>query len=499
MKSVVEVLEDNKVKVSVEVDETEFDKAIDQAFKRLAREVRIPGFRPGKAPRKVLEARLGKGIAREEALRSALPDYYARAVIDHDVDVIAPPDIDITGGRETGPVQFDAIVETRPQVQVSGHDALTVTIPSPAVSETDIAERIDQVRRQHGELTDAERPVETGDYVTIDITGVYRDEEIPGLTTTDYLYEVGTGALGGVLDEHLVGAAAGTDIAFADPHPEPDLDDVDLAEGEEPDESVTHIFFEVSVQRIQERVLPDLTDEFAAEATEFGSVEEWRADVQQRVGAMKKLQANMARRDSLLDAIAGLVTDDVPSSMVDGGIQERIEGFLQRLQQQGATVQDYVQATGQTAEMITHGFRAEAEKAARVDLALRAIGEAEGLSATEDEVDEQVAEIAEQAKLSIETTRERLASSGSLSEIRASIAKRRALDWVNERASLVDPEGVTIDPDTLVFEQSDGEQTEVEQSGADVEDILGERSNQDLAEVVLQEDASPAPDEEEQK
>src|SRR5205807_7647812 len=131
MKTSFEPLEGNKVKLSVEVDEAEFDKAIDAAFRKIASQTRIPGFRPGKVPRRLLEARMGTEAAREEALRDSLPEYYVRALKEHDLDVIAPPEIDITGGRESGPLAFDAVVEVRPQVSIAGYQGLRVTIPSP--------------------------------------------------------------------------------------------------------------------------------------------------------------------------------------------------------------------------------------------------------------------------------------------------------------------------------------------------------------------------------
>src|SRR2546421_8252804 len=148
MKSVVEPLEGNKVKLSVEVDEQEFDRALDAAFRKIAREVRIPGFRPGKAPRRLLEARIGAGVAREEALRDSLPDFYVQALKEHDVDAIAPPEIDITAGQESGPITFDAVVEVRPQVEVAGYDGLRVTIPSPAVTDGEIDRQVDRLRSQ---------------------------------------------------------------------------------------------------------------------------------------------------------------------------------------------------------------------------------------------------------------------------------------------------------------------------------------------------------------
>src|SRR2546430_1504005 len=138
MKAIVEPLEGNKVKLSVEVDEQEFERALDAAFRKIAREVRVPGFRPGKAPRRILEARLGTEAARQEALRDALPDYYNQALKDHAVDAIAPPEIDITSGQEAGPVIFDAVVEVRPQLNVAGYAGLRVTVPNPKPTEEEI-------------------------------------------------------------------------------------------------------------------------------------------------------------------------------------------------------------------------------------------------------------------------------------------------------------------------------------------------------------------------
>src|SRR3954467_2667005 len=138
MQSSVEPLEGNKVKVSVELDEGELEKAIDAAFRKIAREVRIPGFRPGKAPRRILEARLGTEAARQEALRDSLPDYYAQALKEHDVDAIAAPEIDITSGEENGPIAFDAVVEVRPQITVPGYGGIQVTVPSPVVTDEEV-------------------------------------------------------------------------------------------------------------------------------------------------------------------------------------------------------------------------------------------------------------------------------------------------------------------------------------------------------------------------
>ena len=189
MKAVVEPLEGNRVKVSVEVDEAEFEHDVDAAFRRIAREVRLPGFRPGKAPRRVLEAKLGKDIGREEALREALPTYYSKAVRENDVDVIAAPEIEITAGKDEGPVAFDAVVEVRPVIAVGGYGHLRVEIPRPEATEEEIDAQIDRLRDQFAELTTVDRPAIDGDHVTITINGSRDGEDIAGLQADDYLYE----------------------------------------------------------------------------------------------------------------------------------------------------------------------------------------------------------------------------------------------------------------------------------------------------------------------
>src|ERR1700704_428696 len=214
VKAVVEPLEGNKVKLSVEVDESEFEKDIDAAFRRIAREVRLPGFRPGKAPRRILEAKLGKDVGREEALREALPTYYYQAVKENEVDAIAAPELEITAGKEEGPVAFDAVVEVRPSVSVPGYASLRVEIPKPEATDEEIDAQIERLRQQYGELTAVDRPAIDADHVTITINGSRDGEAMPGLQADDYLYEVGTASIADELDDNLRGAKVGDILSF---------------------------------------------------------------------------------------------------------------------------------------------------------------------------------------------------------------------------------------------------------------------------------------------
>ncbi|MEJ7562558.1 MAG: trigger factor, partial [Ilumatobacteraceae bacterium] len=201
MKSSVETLEGNKVKVYVEVEESEFDKDIDRAFKALAREINLPGFRAGKAPRRVLEARFGVAPAREQALRESIPTYLAKALAEHQVDLISSPEIEITDGTESGPVEFDATVEIRPEITVPGYGGLRIELPSPVAEDGDIDEAVEAERRRHGSLQPVDRAAQDGDHVTVDIAATRDGEPVAGLTVDDWSYELGQGWIADDFDE----------------------------------------------------------------------------------------------------------------------------------------------------------------------------------------------------------------------------------------------------------------------------------------------------------
>jgi trigger factor len=431
VKTSVTELEDNKVKLSIEVDEQEFETALDAAFRKIAREVRIPGFRPGKAPRKLLEARLGEGVARGEALRDAIPDYYAQAVREHDVDVIAAPEIDITDGEDAGPVVFDAVVAVRPVVSVPGYESLRVTIPRPAATDEEIDAQIDRLRRQYSELEPVERPAADGDVVTIDVSGSQGGEPLDGLTAEDYSYEVGSAMIVPELDEALVGATPGDALTFDAEHPDDDED--------EP------LHFEVAVKEVRERVLPEATDEWAAEASEFETLAELRGDLAERMTTVRKMQAQMALRDKVGEAAADLVDLEVPEPLISSEMQQRLQDFAMRLQAQGLTLDTWLESSGQQTDQFVEELRATSIQAAKFDLALRAIADAEQIEASDEELDAEFTQVAEQLKISTDEVRRRFDDSDQVSAVRGDIRRRKALDWLVEQVEVVDEEGEPID------------------------------------------------------
>ncbi len=424
----------SRVKLHVTVPADEFDKAIDAAFRKLAGQVRIPGFRPGKAPRRLLEARLGSDIAREQALQDALPQYYVDAVTEHDVDVIAPPEIEITAGQDDGDVEFDAVVEVRPQVRLLGYDELRIELPYQAVSDDDVDAQVDALRERFGDLEDSEFPLIDDGYATIDISGESDGEPFEGLTAKDFLYRVGSAMVVPELDEQLRGTKPGAILAFSAVLPE--------RFGEHAGQEVK---LRVIVKEAKRKVLPEVTDEWVQEASEFATVDELRADIRKRLDTIRRLQLQMTVRDKVLETAADLVPVEAPSTLIDGETRRRVEDIAHRLSHQGATLEQYLESTGQEPQAFVDAIRAEAERAVLADLALRAVVAQEEITATDEEVDDEVARLAERTKQKPDRVRRELERSGALEEVRSDVARGKALEFLVDHTTVVDENGNAID------------------------------------------------------
>ena len=457
MRATTEPLEGNLIRLSVEIDEPEFDQAMGDVVRTLARQVRVPGFRPGKVPRKVLEARMGgAGALRAEALRESLPDFYAQAVVDTELDPIAQPEIDITGGEQSGSVSFDAVVQVRPLVSIPGYDGLQITLPGLEVNDEEVRHQIDRLRENDAELEVVDRPAIDGDLVTIDLHGNDpSDAEVVGVD--DYLYEVGTGTIVPELDAELHGAKAGAIVAF------------DAANPQNPDEQIA---FRVLVKEVKVKKLPAETDEWAAESSEFGTMAELRADIEERIRRVKLVQTQMALRQKAIEALSGLVTDeDVPEVLVDAEVNERLHDLQHRLEAQKLGLAEYFQATGTSPDELLASVRVDAHAAVKADLALRALVEAEELPLSDDELDAEVSTMAERMDTSPADLRRRLDTAGRTGAVRSELRKGKALEWLLDHVDLVDEEGNPMSRDDLKVDASgDGEVEQGEETSEDGED-----------------------------
>src|ERR1700728_2073256 len=434
MRATTESLEDSKVRLSVEVDETEVDRALDETVRKMAREARVPGFRPGKVPRRVLEARMGGSAAlRGEALREALPDFYARAVTDTDLDTIAPPEIDITGGEESGPVSFP------------GYRALRAVLPGLTVSEEEVTAQVDRLRENDGELLEVSRPAIDKDNVTINIHGKSSaGVEVAG--ARDYLYEGGSGAVVPELDEALRGAEGGDILNFSASMPR--------ADGEaEP------VGFQVLVKEIKEKRLPELTDAWVSENSEFSTVLELEGDIRDRMARVKVVQAQFALRDRGMTEVVDLVEDDVvPEVLIDDELRQRVHDLGHRPEEQRISFDQFLAATGRGGDDLIAELRVDAVRAVKADLALRALADAEAIEGTDEELETAVAATADRLGVKPAALRTQMDRNGRTGAVRSEQRKAKALDWLLDNIELVDDAGNPISRDDLRVDQGERDQ-----------------------------------------
>ncbi|MGA2530242.1 MAG: trigger factor [Acidimicrobiales bacterium] len=450
MRSTSEVLEGNRVKLSVEVDEEELGKAVDETFRRLQKEVSVPGFRPGKVPRRLLEVRLGPQAIRAEVIRHALPDYYAQAVEEAALDTIAAPEIDITSGEDDGPLAFDAVVEVRPKVSIAGYEGLVVTVPPLEPTEAEIDARVDRLREQFAELSEVERPARDGDLVTVDVHGVRGGQIAEGLSADDFVYEVGTGGIAEGADEALRAKKAG-----------------DIIEIDAPNLQGGAGTLRLLVKQVREKVLPEANDEWASDASEFDTLEELRNDLASRLRSLKKLEGRLVMRERAVEALAELVADEMPPTLVAQAADQARDALSRRLAERGLTIEQYLEASGQPLEELTAEFERQAVSQVRADLALRALADAEGIKVDDQDLAAEIERLARQSNQDARVLATRLARSGGLEQLRSDVRNEKAVVWLTDSVDLVDEQGALMDRTLLL-----------EAEGSEEEAELGDGANQ---------------------
>jgi trigger factor len=439
MRATTSTLENNRVKLTVEVDDAEMEGAIDAAAAKLSKQVSIKGFRKGKVPKNVLMAHLGgPGALRSEAIRDSIPDFYAHAVSDTLIDPIAQPDINITSGEEEGELVFEADVDVRPEVEIKGQNDLRVTIPSPIVTDDEVNAQIDRFRETDAVLKDVDRPIVTGDLVTMDVHVQQVSGEEDPLDMSDFMYTVGSGSIAEGVDELIVGLKAGEELKV----------NGNVAPG-------VVATFDLKLKKIQERELPPLNDEWVQDNTEWQSEEEMRETIFDQMRRRRVIEAQMSQRDAVLVALSDLVSEDVvPGALIEDETNERLHDLGHRLEQQKLNLETFLQVTNQSPDELLETLRVDALRAVRIDLALRALVRAEGLEPTDDEIEEELATTAAAMNVSAEVLRTNLRDSGRVITFRSEVAKMKASRWLNDHVTYVDPEGVEIDRTLLQTDQS---------------------------------------------
>ena len=435
MKTTVEPVSQTRVKLTVEVEPAELKPSLDAAYKKIAQQVRVPGFRQGKVPPPIIDRQVGRAVVVEEALQEAVPRFYTDAVRENDVKVLGQPEVDVTEYNDGSNLVFTAEVDVRPQITLPAFEDIAVTVDAAEASEADVDEQIDALRERFATLTTVERAAETGDYVSIDLSATIDGEEVPDASAKGLSYEIGSGNLVEGLDDALIGASAGETKTFT----------TALPAGEEAgaDAEVT-----VVINSVKSKELPALDDDFAQLASEFDTLEELKADTRERLGRVRVRQQAGDARDKVLEALLEQVEIPLPEEVVKSEVQYRRQSAEQQLSQAGLTLQGYLDSEGSDVETFETELYEGASNAVKVQLLLDTIAETEKIDISDQELSDQVVRHAQRSGVRPDQFQQyanELVQSGHLPALVSEVLRNKALEIVVSAATVTDTNGETLD------------------------------------------------------
>ncbi len=463
MKSTVETLSPTRAKLTVEVPFEELKPSLDNAYKKIASQINVPGFRRGKVPAPIIDRQVGRGAVLDEAINEALPGLYVQALQENELEPLAQPEIDITKLEDNETLEFTAEVDVKPEITLPSLDDLEVTVDDVAVTDQDVEEQVEALRERFGTLTDVERAAEEGDFVVIDLKASKDGEIVEGGEAAGVSYQVGKGGMLDGLDEALRGMSAGDTTTFTSQLAGGDL------EGED-------VEVEVSVTAVKEQQLPELDDEFAQMASEFDTIGELTDDVRVRLGNGKRLEQAASARDAVLEKVLDLTEIPVPDSLVAEELVARRQGIEQQLAMAGMTMEAYLDAEEQTVDE----FEAELEKrvhdAVAAQFVLDQIAVNEELGVEQQELTEHMLRRAQQSGQNPQEYVQHMVEHNHLPELVSEVRRGKALALVVEQATVTDESGNHVElknlqPDGTIGEPAaETDETEVEAAAeSDVE------------------------------
>lgn len=425
MSAVLVSKEKNRAVFTVELPGEKLEEAIQKAYLKNKSRFSIPGFRKGHVPRKIIEMNYGVEIFYEDAVNMLLPDAYEEAIEELDLEPVAQPEVDVDEIEKGEPVKFKFEVDVRPEVELGDYSNLEAEVNKYEVSEDDIKRVIDRELDQNSRIISVEdRAVKDGDIVNIDFVGKLDGEEFPGGDAEGYELVIGSGAFIPGFEEQIIGKEIGQEF------------DVDVVFPEEyHDESLSgkNVIFEVKLNGIQEKELPELDDEFVKDISEFDTLEEYKNNVKMDLEEELKKQADVERENKAVEALMDVMTVDIPESMIDMEVDREYQNFLYRVQGMGITLDQYFAIANSDEEKTREELRPASEKKLRGELALDEFIVKENIEASEEEIDKEISELAEQYELKeVDSFKETLKESGDLDFITDTVKRRKALEKLVE-------------------------------------------------------------------
>ncbi len=491
MKSTIEELGPTRVRMAIEVPWGDLDHAFGEVYKELKKQVRVPGFRPGKVPERVLDQRVGRPAVLEQVIQHAIPEVYSEVVRENSVRVLGQPDIEVTRLDDRDTLAFTAEVDVAPKIELPPLEDLAVTVDDLEVTDEEIDEQITVMRERFAMLTGVDRPAQDGDHVSLDLEARVDDEVLEDGTTSGMSYEVGSGSLMSGLDDAVRGLSADESATF----------DTDLHQGPHAGRQAQ---VTVTVRSVKAKDLPELDDEFASTASEFDTLAELRDDVRTRLGRAKTMQQGTQARDKLVEHLLTSTEIPVPDGLVAREVEWRNQSLQTELDRAGMTWDAFLQAGGiESREAYDADLATQVEEAVRTQFVLDAIADAREVTVDNDDLSAQVIAQASRARVSPEQYAQQLQSSGNIAEFVADVRRTKTLAQLLEQTTITDASGNVVDLEALrprtvrAAEDAPAEDTPADDAPADITDAAADTPDDtaaDTADDAATADAATADD-----
>ena len=392
-----EKLEKSKVALTIEVGAEEFEAAVNKAYLKMRGKMSIPGFRPGKAPRKIIEGMYGAEVFYEEAVNIVLPQAYEAAVKEQELDVVGYPEVDLENCGKEG-VTFKCTVAVYPEVKLGQYKGLEAPKAEVKVMAADVNARLKEMADRNSRLVSVERAVKKGDTANIDFEGFDNGVAFDGGKGENFDLEIGSGSFVPGFEDQLIGMKAGEEKEI----------DITFPENYTPELAGKPVVFKVKINEVKAKEVPAIDDEFAKDVSEFDTLKELKADMKKKMTEERKIAAQQAFEDALMKKVADGIEADIPEDMVKAQAERMLEGFKQQLASQGIPFEQYLQMTGMTNETFLAQAHQPALDQVRMDLAVEAIVKAEGLEASDEDVENEMKNIAEKYGMDPESVKKYL-------------------------------------------------------------------------------------------
>lgn len=450
----VEKLENNMAKLTIEVPAEELEKAIESAYQKNRNKISIPGFRKGKAPRRIIEQMYGKEVFYEDAVNGLIPDAYDKALEECTEDVVSSPKVDVVQVEAGKPFIFTAEVALKPEVTLGKYKGVKVEAADVTVTDEEVTAEIDREREKNSRTVDiTDRAVKSGDIATIDFEGFVDGVAFEGGKGTDYPLTIGSGAFIPGFEEALIGTEVGVETEVNVTFPE-EYQAAELAG--------KAAVFKCTVKKLQEKQLPELDEDFVGEVSEDSdTVDDYKEEIRKKLTDRKETEAKNKKEDAVVDAIIEDAKMDIPDAMVETQQRQLLQDYAQRMQSQGLTMEQYMQFTGMTTQTLLEQLKPQALKRIQSRLVLEAVAAAEKMEASEEDFEEEVKSMAEIYQMETDRVKELLGENGK-KQVMEDLCIKKAVEFVVENAKEDKPKKSAKKTTKKAKEEASGEENNEE-------------------------------------